>query len=117
MFHKLDLDLAMMAITAHAQWIRLRVNCALDDSSREMRSSGYHHLITCDCEGSALFNVCLWLMESLIDVAKEFNIFYKGLNDMPRPFRPTTMAVLGGSAEVSQTVALQFDANLDPEDS
>lgn len=42
---------------------------------------------------------------------------YKGLNDMHCPSRPTAMSVLGGSAEVSQIVALQLDANLDPDDS
>lgn len=38
MFHTIDLDSAMMAITAHAQGVSIRVECALDDSTREMRS-------------------------------------------------------------------------------
>ena len=118
-FHTLDVGSAMMAISAHAQGARIQVECYFEQQI--LGQSRYETTKRILCEqkgGSPIFNVCLWLVQPPHSIGLDLNLFYSGLqNRSTGSSSITTMAIVGGAAEIAQMVALHYKTDLLPEDS
>lgn len=117
-FDTLDIGSAMMAIAAHAQGVPIQVECMLEENMPGTKRTRTSRRTLCNNESLDAFTVCLWLTQPPSDIAYQLNIFYEGLHIRnSRSPQKRFIPVLGGAAEISQMLALQFKAELPPEDS
>ena len=117
-FDTLDIGSAMMAIAAHAQGVPIQVECMLEDNIPGTERSGTSRRTLCSNESLDAITVCLWLTQPPLDIASQLNIFNEGLHIRnSRSPQKRFIPILGGAAEISQMLALQFKAELAPEDS